>query len=79
MATASSVTQLKPGRVKGGAGSVGGTGIGRGTSMIVKSKSGGDKSSIGKMEAREPRRILLVGAKRFRRSSRCSLQKIELS
>ena len=51
VAIVSSVTSLCDGNERGGAGSVTPTGMGSGTSKIVNNRSGGDRSSMGKMEA----------------------------
>ena len=50
VATLSSFTSLRPGKESGGAGSLGIVGMGRGTSTIVKRRSGGETNSIGKMK-----------------------------
>lgn len=59
VAMASSVTSLWFGNVDGGAGSFGVKGMGNGTSRMVKSRSGGEYSSIGKSVESVERRAVL--------------------
>jgi hypothetical protein len=67
VATASSFTSWRLCSESGGAGSVGESGMGRGTERMVKRRSGGERSSIGWIVETVDRRALRVGAKRRRR------------
>jgi len=60
VATASSVTSLCSGIVKGGAGSFVVIGMGKGTSNIVKRRSGGDSNSMGNIVERMDSRLLCI-------------------
>jgi hypothetical protein len=59
--------------VSGGPGSEEFTGIGKGTSRIVYSKSGGERSSMGNMVDKIVRSVVRVGPKRARRDRCCAL------
>ena len=74
VATLSSDTSFRDGNDRGGAGSVGPVGIGSGTSRIVKRRSGGESSSIGKMNAREVRSSFRMGASWLRSNIKSVLE-----
>lgn len=58
----------------GGAGSVGPVGMGSGISRIVKSRSGGERSSIGKIKTKVLKSSLRMGARRLRSTSKSVLR-----
>ena len=78
MATLSSLTSLREGRVSGGAGSVGATGIGRGTSRMEYSKSGGDTSSMGYIDERVEMSEFRSGGSSERNSDKRALQEMTI-
>jgi len=62
------VTSLYAGNVKGGAGSFGVIGIGKGTSNIVKRRSGGDSNSMGNIVERMDSRLVRIERNLCRRN-----------
>ena len=73
VATPSSVTSLCAGIDRGGPGSVVDNGIGSGTAKIVYNKSGGERSSIGNIDARVDNNVVRVGVVRLRKAARLLL------
>ena len=73
VATPSSVTSPRAGIDKGGPGSVADNGIGSGTTKMVYNKSGGERRSIGKIEARVDNKVVRVGVNRLRKAARLLL------
>ena len=73
VATASSVTSLCSGIDKGGPGSAAENGMGSGTPKMVNNKSGGEKSSIGNMDAKVDSKVIRVGVNLLRSAARSLL------
>ena len=69
----SSVTSLCAGSDRGGPGSVVDNGIGSGTAKMVNNRSGGEKSSIGNIDARVDNKVIRVGVNRLRNVARLLL------
>jgi hypothetical protein len=73
VAIPSSVTSLCPGSNRGGPGSAADNGIGSGTAKMVYSRSGGERSSIGNIDARVDSSVIRVGANLLRNAARLLL------
>ena len=65
VATVSSFMSLCAGKARGGAGSVDAKGMGKGTSTMVYSRSGGERSSIGYIVAKVDNTVVRVAAIRL--------------